>query len=323
MSRRTMDDAHYNVVAAFMLLFQGHFIPDVLLSEFDITRTTIKWDSFLTKLEAFYRSHFHEFNESMQSRSAFTYCRADDLTYRRSQFDNNTRVDRNNTPKLSLRQFSPNTIAYNENVLNLPAPQIIDESDRGAYNSDRSLYASLKFFVPALIWAYNELKDTLIVDEAVISQCRTLLAANQRVLTTKETEVWVDLEASLPNRECLMVGTGVEVRANRRWKSKLTKLKKDDVDARARAAAGTAGEISSQRASSRGRASRGSTRAPSPSAPTAPAAMRMSRQPSKQQSQTAETAETTETTDLSTRIGVKRKDAPPKRKCCYPFDWFV
>ncbi len=131
MSRRTMDDARYYVVAAFMLIFPNAF-PESLLSEFDVTRMTAEWKAFLTNLGDYYRAHLHPDHSTIQMRSVFSRCDAAHLVYKKAEFDENTVLEYRYVPHLSLGHFSTSMAPHKDQ-------QIINASDR-------HLFSQLKFF---------------------------------------------------------------------------------------------------------------------------------------------------------------------------------
>ncbi|KLO06296.1 hypothetical protein SCHPADRAFT_946194 [Schizopora paradoxa] len=310
MARRTLDDGRYNVAAAFMLIFQSFFIPEQILNEFDESKSALKWDTFLNRLESFFQFHFDERDETMQSRSVFTYCRGDELTYKRSL--PLPHPDHEDHPSLPTHRFSSSTIAHRECAPTLQVPtNLAADHLKLPYFSDRKLQTALKFFTPAIMWAYCELKDALIVDEAVIKQIKMVVSASEEALVTKVAEVLLDLDAELPTKDRLMVGTGTEIRSSRRWRNKFTQL--NEAEERARASQAEAAQTDASSRSRRGahHAYRGH-HTPSPVPPTAPAAMRLSRQPIKRMEDDAE-----EPTTGSTSRGTKRKD-PPKKPWGFP-----
>ncbi len=140
------------------------------------------------------------------------------LLSRESQFDKNTILPFRDAVHFNLSNLRNHK--HNATTHQILAPDWVRDE------KDQSMYRILKFFIPAFIWAYNELKDALLVDEAVMAQSEALIAAHVLIING-EPEVEVDLEQFAPKRTRLEVGTAVSARSLAAWKNKAPALKHD------------------------------------------------------------------------------------------------
>lgn len=200
-----MRDARYHVAASFMLVLPKVFSEE-LLNEYDASGSTVEWEDFLSKLTSFYQAHMSPEHDDIQTHSIFEGCDASQLVYQKASYSPYVDHDDRNAFNPPLEHFTTNIVESNED--NLPS---IPDSE------DKILFSTIKFFIPVLIWAFNELKDALLVDEGVLGQFKLLLEESYGALKNEYSE-YLDLDQFRPDRERFLVGTGFEIRKADEWK---------------------------------------------------------------------------------------------------------
>ncbi len=204
------------------MIFPDAF-PDSLLVEFDTTRSSVDWYTFVKALVAFYDKHFITGTDvPVQKTSVFQECNRRKLLYQESRFDQHTILPVQETPHFNFDNFRTPPRKDSEDSHLFSPPKWVRRWD------DQNLYRMLKFFIPAFTWAYNELKDALLIDKAVMEQSKALIAAQDRIIIGEPaSQVELDLEQFAPQKDRLSEGTAVPVRLLDAWKTKLQSLKPD------------------------------------------------------------------------------------------------
>lgn len=195
-----MDDGRFYVVAGFMLIFPKYFTTNKMLLEFDVTKQSINWPKFQETLDDFHKMHIGKHTVPTQNESVFRHCNKEDLIYKSNRFLGNSRAHR--TPNLVVPMHQPHPISA------LP---------EGGDSKSRKLHIRLQFFIPAFIWAYSELKDVLLIDDAVVAQAEAGYEAASRMMKQEQAES-VEVEAFVPDVSRLTVGTGISIRQHPHWK---------------------------------------------------------------------------------------------------------
>lgn len=221
MARRQMDDARFNVAAGFMMLFPDTF-KDSLLAHYDRSKTTIVWKEFYSALGLFYRDHYNFSRKgATQRNSVFFYCHRAKLLYKECEFDMFTKLP---TPQRDTTFFNtdcPRNPRLRHKSHTFEPPRRMVNKD------DIELYRALKFFIPAFIWGFCELKDALLTDYGVIEQTEGLIAAQDRLINGEPGAVRLALEKFVPARNRFDVGTAISVRSHPTWKAKKERLVTD------------------------------------------------------------------------------------------------
>ncbi|KLO13757.1 hypothetical protein SCHPADRAFT_997080 [Schizopora paradoxa] len=215
LARRVMRDARYNVAASFMLVFPKVFSEE-LLNEYDQSGTTVEWENFQSKLTSFHRAHFSSEHDHIQTHSVFEGCDDCQLVYQKSSFNPYANLDDRSPFHLPLERFA----AQSKDEENHPSTPDAN---------DRILYGALKLFLPVFIWAFNELKDALLVDKGVLGQSELILEESHGALKGGLGPD-LDMNPFIPDRERFLVGTGFEIRKMDEWKKNPTMLPVLDAD---------------------------------------------------------------------------------------------
>ncbi|KLO04998.1 hypothetical protein SCHPADRAFT_896621 [Schizopora paradoxa] len=206
-ARKTMDDGRFFVVAGFMLIFPRSFPSDSMLLEFDPLKQTVDWQKFLDNLGILYRTYFSGSDVSIQSKSVFRRVNKNTLLYM-SQYGAiaDTSPLARPTPELRFPDHVNHRMKMTFDVKSVEGKHL-------------GLFTQLKFFVPAFIWAYTELKDILLIDDAVVKQAEAMLEAAVRMQRSELSyDDDDDVDKYIPDRTRLSRGTGASVRHNPAWK---------------------------------------------------------------------------------------------------------
>ncbi len=210
-ARKTMDDGRFFVVAGFMLIFPRTFVPKSMLLDFDVSRQTVNWPKFMEILDTLYWTYFSESDASIQSKSVFRRVSKNTLLYQ-SKYDaiaNTTPLARP-TPELRIPDHA-NYVNHRKKM---------NPNVKSVEGKHQSFFMQLKFFIPAFIWAYTELKDILLIDDAVVKQAEAMLEAAVRMQRSELSyDDEDDVDKYIPDRSRLSVGTGAEIRENPAWKA--------------------------------------------------------------------------------------------------------
>ncbi len=202
-----------------MIIFPEAF-PETLLSQFDPSRTTVEWYDFIQCLLKFYHSHFYQGKASRSIRRPLSSRNATASPFSPGNPSSIKTLFFHSVTLFVSTSAICGTTSTTRQLTQISAPDWVRDE------KDQSMYRILKFFIPAFIWAYNELKDALLIDEAVMAQSEALIAAHVLIINGKP-EVEVNLERLAPNRTRLEVGTAVSARLLAAWKNKAPALKHD------------------------------------------------------------------------------------------------
>lgn len=205
--RRHLDNGRFSVASGFMAIFPDFFVVDHLLSQYDITKSTVDWSRFQLALHEHFRRHFRnkDPNNGLQKYSVFHRCSRSLLLHVGSSLPSDT-VEQPVAPMPKVSLFTPRSAVSEINLLP-------ENKGRWSLNeTDEAVARQLRFYVPALIWAYNELKKALLDEDAHISRLRSILKAQD------EHQLVAPLPVLNPNMLRFAAGTALTMRGEDYWK---------------------------------------------------------------------------------------------------------
>lgn len=194
-----MEESRLAVATAFISVLPGFFPSGKLINVFT---GDVIWDNFLSCLVARYHSHHaivrwqRKFedeeagNRWIQTKSVFSAIRID---------IKGTKLEENVRRELSaqLKHFTP----------------VVGVNLKGSTSRPRNPRLALKFFLPLLIWSYNECKDWIVF----LDKCRAGQLPKSPVGQLSEAEVNCSATQATPT----VFQSGTAREARRRWKREL------------------------------------------------------------------------------------------------------
>lgn len=160
--RKQMDDARFSVADGFMVVFPMFFTRAKTLNWYDRTNTSVNWKAFTDTLCDVYMDHHSMPNINTprvpltQSESIFSSASQEVLSIRLSE--EAEAFDSTDSPLMAKGSLSKH--------------DVVGDIDHKFYlageTKDDFLKRQLRFFVPALVWAYNYLKCSNLQIEADI-----------------------------------------------------------------------------------------------------------------------------------------------------------
>ena len=208
--RHELDRVRACLVEAFMVLYPNKFPDTVLLNKFNRNKRSIEWWMFKILINAFFKLHFRYHYETLEyfhTDSAFKF------------------VDRD---QLLLVDETPSDL-HERGLVDPPSTRLFRERYYGTFSleQDRSdsvpsesyMEMQITTFVPAFVWAYNELKAALAFDDVVLHDLMVQRELNQRQIIRKGGSLagGVKLAGPASTPPSFLGATLSEIRKNWYW----------------------------------------------------------------------------------------------------------
>ncbi len=211
--RRELDDCRLFLADGFMVLFPAEYPYSKMLHKFNPVKAKIEWSNFRARLH----SHFiscHEIDnttfEIWQIHSAFRDCDLDAIIEDYEDTEKEFPVELEKYQPSEMPDASIFAKKYKGNFS--PAHNRIEGLSDDAYVEQQ-----LWLFIPLFIWAYNELKRALDVDDKRINELNLWIDSGKKAFRSPQDEM-DETQKDLPNKD-FTLGTGFELRKRRYWRS--------------------------------------------------------------------------------------------------------
>lgn len=195
-----------------MKVFPVGFKAEDVMNEFDSTAETLEWDKFMDKVNAHYWLHVSPDSGEKglyQLRSVFGIC--------------------NRAALLAIGNSAPPKWPE-ESLVATPNPQLFEGTYIADFDSNMRrprgdsrndfLTRQLRLFIPAFVWAFNELKKALLQDDTHIRSLRSMIALQLWHMNDVKG-ILQPAPASFPEGDTALrfvLGTGLELRRGEYWK---------------------------------------------------------------------------------------------------------
>lgn len=233
MIRRELDDSRMCCAMGFVTLFPDIFDLSDIMDTTDVVRKTVDWWSFKERLYPFFKAHLllepNNGSQVFQIRSFLHFCDLENLLHVPELADDFE--DRQPLLKPFYWPFEPKDLGHWDEMRNL------------FYNTSDSAHLTyvLLAFVPAFIWAFNELKTAVHFDENLIRKLQRLIRRNKRNIGKKKGKQPEEVEVISVAEPDFSLGTGFEIR--KEWWAAVPTLEFEPIGEKAVAEAARDGKM--------------------------------------------------------------------------------
>ncbi|KLO19022.1 hypothetical protein SCHPADRAFT_952978 [Schizopora paradoxa] len=217
--RRELDDTRLFLAGGFMAVFPAFFSKADMMHKYNPFQKKVDWGRFRWSLHRRFKSHLQVDDSSLDVhtiRSAFSDC--DIRKFINIDGYAVTPNERERLP-IVLETYEPTPMPdvsqYHQKRLGrfrFTRDRLFD------YTDEEYLRLQLDFFFPVFVWALNELRKALKVDERRINQLQSFKAQSEKATLRLQGQEVPKVAKKPVSAEDYSLGTGYAVRAQKQWK---------------------------------------------------------------------------------------------------------
>lgn len=223
--RKQLDDARFCVADGFMAIFPYAFRAAQIMNPYELTQTTVEWESFRTVLTDYYIEHVKDdTGVKLQTLSVFTDCSCEALL----NLNTEVYIDASHLPK-----FRPNARLWRYPILANNPEGKINIGDSDTLPTDENLFRQLQLFIPAFVWAFNLLKKAIFDEDVEIRRRKEKLREQHAFIVEaggEPPECSSDYKTETQDQSLearFLAGTGLELRSQSFWNAFVQDKHKD------------------------------------------------------------------------------------------------
>ncbi|KLO05823.1 hypothetical protein SCHPADRAFT_946605 [Schizopora paradoxa] len=219
--RRELDDTRLFLAGGFMAVFPAFFSKADMMHKYNPFQTKVDWGRFRWSLHRRFKSYLQIDDSSLDVhtvRSAFSDC--DIRKFINVDGYALTPLERERLPTgIILETYEPTPMPDLSQFYQKSLGRFRFARDRlFGYTDEEYLRLQLDFFFPVFVWALNELRKALKVDERRIHQLHSFKAQSEKATLRLQGQEVPKVTKKPVSAEDYSVGTGYAVRAQEQWK---------------------------------------------------------------------------------------------------------